>query len=214
VSASRRSLSSLLTGTQMVVVFVPDVARWLGSIEAALMLQQLTYSADENGDCWFGHADAEQILVGRRPFDTTRTRLEGMGVATVKRVGVPPRLQWHLDLDALDEKWAAHVADRASQSERGGQFEVSAEDTTNCPPRTNPPTHLEDEKKDRDEQNPQEPDLSEAAEDEAPIASTEANAAKRTGTDLAPPELDELTRARRLAQIAELKSKRHQGAGA
>lgn len=126
----RLNLRSVLGATHLVIMFVPDVARWLGSIEAALVLQQIVYLADDDGTCVFGSPQADQFAIGRRAFMSARELIERQGFATAKRVGAVPRLEWQIDFGALQAAWEAfqsQIPDRDSGDARSARLETREE---------------------------------------------------------------------------------------
>jgi hypothetical protein len=161
VTATRTNLRSLLAGTQRMILFVPEVARWLGTIEAALILQQVCYLADENDECVFGPKDAEQYAISRRPFDAARKAIEAKGIASARRVGAVPRLLWSVDFDALQEtwdEWEVQNPDPDSGGVRNVHLEKRGSDVSSRANRTSPTTALEDEEQESTRATTQTPD--------------------------------------------------------
>jgi len=148
-------------------LFVPEVAMWLGTIEAALVLQQIAYLSDEQGRCVFGPADAQQFAITRRPFDAARKAIEATGVAHAKRVGAVPRLEWRIDFDALQDawdEWESQNPDPVSGDVRNVHLETRDTDVTRSAERTSPTTPLEDEDLESDREQTQNQDPASAKE--------------------------------------------------
>lgn len=118
------------------IVFRANVAVALGSITAAVLWEQLGYlstpsmapttrgfcrcPADKDG--WFEapiDLVAGQCVLGETQLKTARTKLEEAGLLETRRRGLPPKLYWRLNDEALDRllNVLAATAPTASESE-------------------------------------------------------------------------------------------------
>lgn len=98
-----------LSGQDRVVVIRRPFVDWLGSIEAALLLDQCLFEADRAGDQPFSVRDEDwrvRLLLSQHRLRAARDTLVGLGLLTVERVGVPARLSYRMDTAKVFDQFA------------------------------------------------------------------------------------------------------------
>lgn len=107
------------------IAFHRPLAEITGSVTAGLMLSQALYwnERTDNPDGWFYKSQPEweeETTLSRREQESARTRLRQCGFWQEERRGVPARLFYRVDLDALAEalqSWAKPDSDGADKGE-------------------------------------------------------------------------------------------------
>ncbi len=92
------------------IAYYPRLVRVAGSVNAAILLGQLTYwtprARDPEGWIYKTQAELEdETGLGRWEQETARKLLKASGILHEKRAGVPARLFFKIDHDALSRTW-------------------------------------------------------------------------------------------------------------
>lgn len=101
-----------LSGQDKVVVIRRPFVDWLGSIEAALLLDQCLYEADRAGGDWFKVTDTQwrdRLLLAQHKLIAARKSLVGLKLLETARRGVPARLYYRMDVEAVFDAFALHL---------------------------------------------------------------------------------------------------------
>ena len=95
------------------VAYYPQLARAVGSVNAAIMLCQLLYwdGKQHDSDGWVVKTSAEleaETGLSRREQDTARRLLRTLGIVEERLAGLPAKLQYRVAHDVLDRVWEAY----------------------------------------------------------------------------------------------------------
>ena len=124
-------LSEHLTSLGQPVVVYPKMVRFLGSWPAAAFVAHLTW--------WEGKGDAvhwiyktreellEEIGLSRRQQESVRANLRERGYLIEEKRGVPCRVYYRLDWDAINRDWEVFVANGCQLARNGPTEEVESE---------------------------------------------------------------------------------------
>lgn len=102
-----------------------------GSITSALFLSQAVYWSlrckdHQDGDKWFYKTQAEwedETGMSRYEQEGARKVLRNLGILKEKRVGIPAKLYFSIDIDALEEKLESATKD--AENQQSGMRETS-----------------------------------------------------------------------------------------
>ncbi len=118
------------------VAYHPILAKATGSVNAAILLSQLLYwqGKGDNPEWTYKTRDEiyEETGLSRREQETARRHLGLLHILHERRAGVPARIYYHVDMDALVEVLAAYqqkTADKAEPSSVSDPEMRPAEDT-------------------------------------------------------------------------------------
>jgi hypothetical protein len=132
------------------VAYYPSLARLLGGVKEAIFLCQLIYwdgkQADEDG--WIYKTQEEitaETGLSRREQEHARKTLRFLGVLEEKREGMPCRLFFRVNTDALERLWNDHLnpfdalmrlcndcANMSAQNVQSSLHETAKQDCTKC----------------------------------------------------------------------------------
>lgn len=111
-----RELISALCGQENVIVIRRPFVEWLGHVSDALLLDQAMYRQDRAGDGeWWHQSDedmSERICVPIRSLKRCRARLADAGLIETVRKGIPPRIHYRVDLQAVVDGLTAALSKR------------------------------------------------------------------------------------------------------
>ncbi len=99
----RNMVKDLCGGSRTMVAREPLVA-WLGSIEAAMVLDQFIYWQDMADSEWWGKTDRairEWLYISQHALVQARMKLESLGLLRKDRRGLPAKLCYLVDMDAV-----------------------------------------------------------------------------------------------------------------
>jgi len=120
------------------VAYYPSLARLLGGVKEAIFLCQLIYwngkQADEDG--WIYKTQEEitaETGLSRREQEHARSTLKALGVLQEKREGMPCRLFFRVDIEALERLWQ----ERTNMSAQNVQSSLHETAKQVCTKRTN-----------------------------------------------------------------------------
>ena len=146
-SINNQQLLKLLQGKPIAFrrEFVP-----FGGIAGALLLSQLLYwqgrQARNDGWLWKTQAEIEEETgLTRREQETARKRLKALGILEEKRMGVPAKMHFRINEDALISALQTSLAESANLEWRnppnwnGGIRQTNTENTTETTYRESPP---------------------------------------------------------------------------
>ncbi len=109
-----RELVAALCGQENVIVIRRPFVSWLGHVSDALLLDQAMYWQDRAGDGeWWHQSDddmSERICVPVRSLKRSRVRLIEAGLIETVRKGIPPRIHYRVDLQAVVDGLSVSVA--------------------------------------------------------------------------------------------------------
>ena len=99
----RNMVKDLCSGSRAMVAREPLVA-WLGSIEAAMVLDQFIYWQDMADGEWWGKTDraiCEWLYISQHALVQARMKLESLGLLRKDRRGLPAKLCYLVDMNAV-----------------------------------------------------------------------------------------------------------------
>lgn len=109
-----RELIAALCGQENVIVIRRPFVAWLGHVSDALLLDQAMYWQDRAGDGeWWHQSDedmSDRICVPVRSLKRSRVRLIEAGLIETVRKGIPPRIHYRVDLQAVVDGLSVSVA--------------------------------------------------------------------------------------------------------
>lgn len=110
-------LGDFLIGIGYPVVYWPDLAPVCGSVNAVIVLCQLSYwhgrAADAEGWIYKNQAEFQaETGLSVREQETARRHLRERGILAEEKRGLPARNFYRIDLDQLDRLWGARDKDQ------------------------------------------------------------------------------------------------------
>lgn len=114
----RNMVKDLCSGSRAMVAREPLVA-WLGSIETAMVLDQFIYWQDAADGEWWGKTDRDirsWLYISQHALVQARMKLESLGLLRKDRRGLPAKLCYLVDMDAVRAGLTAFL--RAREEEK------------------------------------------------------------------------------------------------
>jgi len=92
-----------------------EVARFLGSINAAIFLNIIMFFEDKSQDGWIFRTEKqieEDSGLSRYAQECVRIKLKNAGYLTEKKQGIPQRLFYKINWDKLNSDWVKYMEDK------------------------------------------------------------------------------------------------------
>lgn len=117
-------LSQALPGLGRPVAYYPELARFLGNVDAAILLAQLVYWKGRTAHDYLYTTDSaleDETGLTTRELRRARKLLSGPGIITAQLARLQHEMHYLIKLDVLDARWTAWLRDgRKRRPRRGG----------------------------------------------------------------------------------------------
>lgn len=111
-----RSLVAALCGQDNIIVVRRPFLEWLGHMSDAILIDQALYHQDIAGDDeWWSRSDdrmAGALGMSIASLGRSRARLIALGLMETARRGIPARIHYRINLQAVHDGLTAHLAAR------------------------------------------------------------------------------------------------------
>lgn len=114
-------MDALLSGAGRPVAYYASLVPLAGSVNAALMLSQLIYwtGKGKRSDGWIFKIAKEweqETGLSKDQQDTARKHLRATGIVYEKKKGIPPKVHFRIDQEALRNRWRDHLIARSQST--------------------------------------------------------------------------------------------------
>ncbi len=130
------------------VAYYPKLAKFLGSVKAAVFICQLGYweGKQRDDDGIYKTMVEFQVETGlsRREQDTARKTLRDLGYLFETKKGMPARIYYCINWDKINDDWALWIRHEQTQEKKKTKHKTAKLASTNSPNKSEPNRQTDD----------------------------------------------------------------------